>query len=218
MLKIENMTLVTRETLLEDASATFELGLAYGLVAPNGSGKTTLLRVLAGLTREREGVVYLEENNKILDLVSSRRRIFYYESSAWLDKHLSAWDYLQFINEKWANSKVDVNEVIKYWDLGEFAKLPIRKYSLGMKQKAVLAMYAVSNTDYWLMDEPMNGLDEKNQKQFIGFMREAKQRGVCIIFSSHQNDNLHSIADKVYYIADKTLTDTAEDIPKGEHK
>ncbi|MBC2170017.1 ABC transporter ATP-binding protein [Listeria booriae] len=211
MLKIENLTLITREKLLENVNAEFELGSANGLVAPNGSGKTTLLRVLAGLTKAEAGKVYLEEDSKVLDLVSSRKKIFYYESSDWLDKHLSAWDYLQFVNDRWADSKVDVNEVVDYWELNEFVKLPIRKYSLGMKQKTVLAMYAVSNTDYWLMDEPMNGLDEANQTRFIEFMKEAKRRGTCIVFSSHQNDSLHSISDKVYYISDKKLCETTTD-------
>ncbi|AQY52258.1 ABC transporter ATP-binding protein [Listeria weihenstephanensis FSL R9-0317] len=211
MLKIENLTLTTREKLLEEVNAEFELGSAYGLVAPNGSGKTTLLRVLAGLTKAEAGRIYLEEDNEVLDLVSSRKKIFYYETSDWLDRHLSAWDYLQFVNEKWADGKVDIEEIIKYWDLSDFVKLPIRKYSLGMKQKTVLAMYAVSNTNYWLMDEPMNGLDEANQKRFTGFMEESKKRGTCIIFSSHQNDSLHSISDKIYYISNKKLSDTARE-------
>ncbi|WP_137657509.1 ATP-binding cassette domain-containing protein [Listeria newyorkensis] len=211
MLKIENLTVITREKLLEDVNADFELGSAYGLVAPNGSGKTTLLRVLAGLTKAEAGKVYLEEDGKVLDLVLSRKKIFYYESSDWLDKHLSAWDYLQFVNDKWANGKVNVNDVVDYWELNEFVKLPIRKYSLGMKQKTILAMYAVSNTDYWLMDEPMNGLDEANQKRFIEFMEEAKQRGTCIVFSSHQNDSLHSISDEIYYISNKKLRETTMD-------
>lgn len=211
MLKIENLTLITREKLLEDVNADFELGSAYGLVAPNGSGKTTLLRVLAGLTKAEAGKVYLEEDGKVLDLVLSRKKIFYYESSDWLDKHLSAWDYLQFVNDKWADGKVNVNDVVDYWELSEFVKLPIRKYSLGMKQKTILAMYAVSNTDYWLMDEPMNGLDEANQKRFIGFMEEAKKRGICMVFSSHQNDSLHSISDKIYYISNKKLRETTMD-------
>lgn len=211
MLKIENLTVITREKLLEDVNADFELGSAYGLVAPNGSGKTTLLRVLAGLTKAEAGKVYLEEDGKVLDLVLSRKKIFYYESSDWLDKHLSAWDYLQFVNDKWADGKVNVNDVVDYWELSEFVKLPIRKYSLGMKQKTILAMYAVSNTDYWLMDEPMNGLDEANQKRFIGFMEEAKKRGICMVFSSHQNDSLHSISDKIYYISNKKLRETTMD-------
>ncbi|AQY52262.1 ABC transporter ATP-binding protein [Listeria weihenstephanensis FSL R9-0317] len=207
MLKVENLTMVAREMLLKDMNAEFEGGKAYGIVATNGSGKTTLLRILAGLTKAQNGTVYVVDNGKRLELVATRKKLFYYETSDWLDGHLSGLDYLEFVNASWADNETNIGEVIQYWDLDEFVRLPIRNYSLGMKQRIVLAMYAVSNTDYWLMDEPMNGLDEANQKRFIEFMSEAKQQGKCIIFSSHQNDNLHSISDKVHYIINKEWSD-----------
>ncbi|MBC6310279.1 ABC transporter ATP-binding protein [Listeria sp. FSL L7-1582] len=209
MLKVRNLSISVRETLLEGMNAEFESGLVYGIVATNGSGKTTLLRILAGLTKAQKGVVYLEDDGEKLDLVTTRKKIFYYETSDWLDGHLSALDYLKFVNASWANNGADIDAVIRYWGLEEFVKVPIRKYSLGMKQKTILAMYAVSNTDYWLMDEPMNGLDDANQKRFIGFMEEARKQGKCIIFSSHQNDLLHDISDNVCYITNKKWMDTA---------
>ncbi|EUJ48930.1 ABC transporter ATP-binding protein [Paenilisteria rocourtiae] len=212
MLQVENLSITLRERLLEDMNAEFHRGMAYGIVATNGSGKTTLLRILAGLMRTQRGAIYMEESGKRLNLVEIRKKLFYYETSDWLDGHLSALDYLEFVNTSWAGNKADIDEIIEYWGLGQFVKLPIRKYSLGMKQKTLLAMYAASSTDYWLMDEPMNGLDDANQKRFIEFMKGAREQGKCIIFSSHQNDILHEISDKVYYITNKKWIDTAEDV------
>lgn len=209
MLKVQNLSMSARETLLEDMNAEFESGVVYGIVATNGSGKTTLLRILAGLTKAQSGAVYLEDSSGKIDLVTTRKKIFYYETSDWLDGHLSALDYLKFVNASWADNKADIGAITGYWGLEEFVKLPIRKYSLGMKQKTILAMYEASNTDYWLMDEPMNGLDDANQKRFIGFMAEARKQGKCIIFSSHQNDMLHDISDKVCYITNRRWAETA---------
>lgn len=209
MLKVQNLSMSARETLLEDMNAEFESGVVYGIVATNGSGKTTLLRILAGLTKAQSGAVYLEDSSGKIDLVTTRKKIFYYETSDWLDGHLSALDYLKFVNASWADNKADIGAIIGYWGLEEFVKLPIRKYSLGMKQKTILAMYETSNTDYWLMDEPMNGLDDANQKRFIGFMEAARKQGKCIIFSSHQNDILHDISDKVCFITNRKWAETA---------
>ncbi|MBC1502070.1 ABC transporter ATP-binding protein [Listeria weihenstephanensis] len=214
MLKVENLTMVARETLLEGMNAEFVGGYAYGIVATNGSGKTTLLRILAGLTKAQSGSVYLTDNGKRLDLITTRKKLFYYETSDWLDGHLSGLDYLEFVNSGWADNNGNIDEIIQYWDLAEFVKLPIRKYSLGMKQKIILAMYAVSDTDYWLMDEPMNGLDEANQKRFIKSIDKARKQGKCIVFSLHQNDVLHNISDRVHYIANKKWSDTNNETAK----
>lgn len=76
MLKVQNLSMSARETLLEDMNTEFESGVVYGIVATNGSGKTTLLRILAGLTKAQSGAVYLEDSSGKIDLVTTRKKDF----------------------------------------------------------------------------------------------------------------------------------------------
>ncbi|EUJ26934.1 ABC transporter ATP-binding protein [Listeria floridensis FSL S10-1187] len=216
MIQIRDLEIVTREKLIEKGSFQFHEGMIYGLSAPNGSGKTTLLRVIAGLTAARNGEIYFEQEGIRLNRKEIAQRLFYYETTEWLDKNLSALDYLKFVGKMWHHDVHQLHSIIHFWEMEEFVRLPIRKYSLGMKQKTVLAMYAYSHTDYWLMDEPTNGLDTVNQERFIQFVKEAKEKGKTVIFSSHLNDQLYAITDETIYIMQQQLM-SSKDGWRGGH-
>ncbi|MCJ7842606.1 ABC transporter ATP-binding protein [Lederbergia sp. NSJ-179] len=206
MLKIQNLDLITRERLLYGANMDLEKGVVYGLSARNGSGKTTLLRTISGLRSESTGSISIQEEDKTLDLVESKRQLFYYETSEWLDLNISGWDYLKFIEFTWKNNPyMTINELIAFWEMDNYIKLPIRKYSLGMKQKVLLSMYGISGAAYLLLDEPTIGLDTKSLKLFEKFIIRAKNNGACVLFSSHQNDSVYSVCDYIYEMEDRSL-------------
>src|SRR5690606_41056363 len=94
---------------------------------------------------------------------------------------------------------------ISFWEMDSYIKTPIKKYSLGMKQKVLLAMYRVSGATYWLLDEPTIGLDTNSLQKFETYLLEAKEDGACILFSSHQNDSLYAVCDYMYEMKDGSL-------------
>lgn len=206
MIKIQSLDLTTRETLLYGANMDLEKGLVYGLSARNGTGKTTLLRTISGLRSESSGSISIQENGKELEFPNSKRYIFYYETAEWFDLNLSGWDYLNFIESTWTNkSYMSIEEVITYWEMDNYIKLPIRKYSLGMKQKVLLSMYGVSGAGYLLLDEPTIGLDTNSLKLFEEFIKKVKSNGACVLFSSHQNDSIYAVCDYIYEMENKSL-------------
>ncbi|WP_261807441.1 ATP-binding cassette domain-containing protein [Lapidilactobacillus luobeiensis] len=187
----------------------------YGLVATNGSGKTTLLRTIAGLLPLKSGEIYLtaDQTNERLPTLTKKKNLFYFETGEWFDGNLTAADYLKFVAKQWQGNSQLIEKAVDFWEMRPFLRRPIRKYSLGMKQKTVLALYYVANTPYWLMDEPTLGLDLDSQARFISFMKAAKQRGTSILFSSHQNDSLLSVAD-TFYILDKQQLVASAELPR----
>jgi ABC-2 type transport system ATP-binding protein len=205
MLKVSEMDLITRETLLYGANMSLEKGTVYGLSARNGSGKTTLLRTISGLRSESKGSISIQDKNQTLSLVEVKKQLFYYETIEWFDPNISGWDYLTFIQSSWKNDTTSIDEIISFWEMDHYIKMPIKKYSLGMKQKVLLAMYSVSGAKYWLFDEPTIGLDTNSMKKFETYILEAKRKGTCILFSSHHNDSLFSVCDYIYEIEDRTL-------------
>lgn len=195
------------EILLYSVDFNLESSTIYGLSAYNGAGKTTLLRTLAGLRNEPEGRASLMVEGKMVAMGHEKKSIFYFETSDWFDTCLSGRDYLNFISAMW-NKDIKKNEmdtIIDFWELTAFVDKPIKKYSLGMKQKLLLSLYAVSNTDLWLMDEPTIGLDKTSCEKFNQFLYEAKQKGKSVFFASHHDDSLYATCDYIYEIIDKNL-------------
>ncbi|WKA56568.1 ATP-binding cassette domain-containing protein [Planococcus shixiaomingii] len=205
MLAVNDIHLKTKETLLYGATMQLEKGTIYGLSARNGSGKTTLLRTISGLRSEPLGSISIQENGQPLSALEVKKQLFYFETVEWFDPNLSGWDYLRFTQATWNQSDQPIDEIVSFWEMDSYIKTPIKKYSLGMKQKVLLAMYGVSGASYWLLDEPTIGLDTNSLKKFEAYLLEAKQDGACILFSSHQNDSLYAVCDYMYEMENGSL-------------
>ena len=186
MITLNQVRLKTREMILKDIDFTFEKGNIYGMVAINGSGKTTLFRAISRLISVNGGQIIAPSS------------LFYYETIEWFDGNLSGIDYLLYIKNVW-NSSQNLEQEIEYWEMSDYIHLPIRKYSLGMKQRLLIAMYFMSQADCWLMDEITNGLDEYYRTKFFNRLKVI-QTEQLIIISSHYKEELMDVCDKIVKI------------------
>ena len=186
MITLNQVRLKTREMILKDIDFTFEKGNIYGMVAINGSGKTTLFRAISQLISVNSGHIIAPSS------------LFYYETIEWFDGNLSGKDYLLYIKNVW-NSSQNLEQEIEYWEMSDYIHLPIRKYSLGMKQRLLIAMYFMSQADCWLMDEITNGLDEYYRTKFFNRLTEIHSQQLIII-SSHYKEELMNVCDKIVKI------------------
>ena len=186
MITLNQVRLKTREMILNDIDFTFEKGNIYGMVAINGSGKTTLFRAISRLISVNSGQIIAPSS------------LFYYETIEWFDGNLSGIDYLLYIKNVW-NSSQNLENEIEYWEMSDYIHLPIRKYSLGMKQRLLIAMYFMSQADCWLMDEITNGLDEYYRTKFFNRLKEIQTQQLIIV-SSHYKEELMDVCDKIVKI------------------
>lgn len=187
MLQLTHVTLKTRQVILQDADFTFKKGRIYGLLAINGSGKTTLFRAMSKLLPLSSGHIAVSPS------------LFYYESVEWLDGNLSGMDYLCLIKNIW-KSDLNLRDEITYWEMSDYISLPIRKYSLGMKQCLVIAMYFLSQAKCWLMDEITNGLDEYYRQKFFDRLAQINRQEQLVLLSSHYKEELVEICDSMVTI------------------
>ena len=186
MITLNQVRLKTREMILKDIDFTFEKGNIYGMVAINGSGKTTLFRAISQLISVNSGKIIAPSS------------LFYYETIEWFDGNLSGIDYLLYVKNVW-NSSQNLEHEIEYWEMSDYIHLPIRKYSLGMKQRLLIAMYFMSQAECWLMDEITNGLDEYYRTKFFNRLKEIQTQQLMII-SSHYKEELMDVCDKIVKI------------------
>ena len=187
MITLSNVTIKTRQTIIKNIDFTFNKGNIYGIVAINGSGKTTLFRAISQLIPVNSG--------NIITLSS----LFYYENIEWFDLNLSGIDYLNYIKNIWKSTQ-NLNDEIDFWEMNDFIYLPIRKYSLGMKQRLLIAMYFISQAECWLMDEITNGLDEYFRTKFFNRIDELNRDNHLIILTSHYKEDLNKVCDKLLTI------------------
>ena len=108
-------------------------------MAENGAGKSTFLKALTQLVNYKGAITF--DN---MPFNQAKEKIFFFEENNWMDSNLNSLDYLQFVKDSW-HSQHDIDTELNFWGIDQFAKVPIKKYSLGMKQKLIIAMYLVSD-------------------------------------------------------------------------
>lgn len=202
MIQLKNITIETRHSILRNVSFDFLDGKIYGIVAENGSGKTTLFRNLVNLRNLESGEILYDD----CPYEQMSKNVFYFEDIEWLDGNLNGLDYLKFVKKMW-NSNVEIEEVIKKCNMNEYIKVPIRKYSLGMKKRLIIGMYLISDAKFMIMDEITNGLDEQSRKIFFNYLHELKDQGKLLLISSHYKDEIVKQCDVVLQIQNENLVE-----------
>jgi ABC-2 type transport system ATP-binding protein len=198
MLEIKGLDIKTNTLLIEHMNVTFSRSSINGISAPNGSGKSTLFRTICGLRSEKKGSIKITESSTAIREV--KKQIFYFELSAWFDSSLTGMDYLLLYCSQWRSEKSRIAEAIQLWSMEKYIHNSIKKYSLGMKQKLLLALYYVSDANYWILDEPTIALDKTSVKILEKHLIEQKEAGKCILFSAHESDDFYKICDHKYTI------------------
>src|SRR5574344_285042 len=147
-------------TILDDINLKFENGKVYGFVGRNGSGKTMLFRAVSGLMNIDSGKIVLDDKilHKDMEVLPSLGLII---ENAGLFGEYTGYKNLKLlanINKKIGDK--EIKEAILSVGLDPDDKRTYKKYSLGMKQRLVIAQAIMEKPDIILLDEPTNSLDE----------------------------------------------------------
>lgn len=183
--------------VLNNINLCFESGKVYGLKGRNGSGKTMLLRAISGLILPDSGTIKIDD--KILgdDLSFPPSVGVLIENPGYIPE-LSGKENLKNIADiKGVISDKEINEIMKYFDLEPESKKPVKKYSLGMKQKLGLCMAFMEDSELVLLDEPMNALDEKAVNDLKDLILKKENEGKLIIIASHDLEDLEELTNEI---------------------
>lgn len=112
-------------------------------------------------------------------------------------------DYLKLVKQLW-QSQVNIAEEIHYWRMTDYIKRPIKNYSLGMKQKLLIAMYIISDASYLFMDEISNGLDDNSRQKLLDRLQVLSVTK-CILLTSHYRGEIAPIADQILELKNQTM-------------
>ena len=195
------------KTILSDINLDLKSGTVYGFVGRNGSGKTMLFRALAGLMNIDSGEIVYQ--GKVLHKdISIPPNLGIVLENAGLYPEFTGFKNLQLLAK--LNGKIDDNaivEAIKRVGLDPYDKRTYRKYSLGMKQRIIIAQAIMEKPDIIMLDEPTNALDESGVSEIRNIILQEKERGALVLLASHNKEDITLLADKVYFMDNGLLSE-----------
>lgn len=194
-----------KKEVLKGVSLTCEGGKIYGIVGHNGSGKTVLFKSICGFFRCDEGEIRMDGKRmgKDLDMLETAGIII--EEPGFL-RHWSGYHNLEFLYTiRHKNDKAYIKSILKKVGLDPQSRMPVGKYSLGMRQRLAIGQAIMENPEILILDEPMNGLDKNGVQEMRMLFEELKKEGKLIILASHNREDIDVLCDEVYEMENGVL-------------
>lgn len=181
-----------------------ENGQVIGILGPNGAGKTTLLRMLAGIMEQTSGNVEIDEQNYKNNPIDIKRKIGFLSGNTKLYNRLTPHELIQMCGKLYGIEKNLINqrekEILKLLNLDDIQNSKIGNLSTGQTQRVGIARLLVHNPKYYILDEATTGLDIISSQIILDFIKEEKQKGKTILYSTHYMEEAENICDKVLMI------------------
>ena len=174
----------------------------FGLIGPNGAGKTTALRIVSTLLLPTSGTVRVFGLDVVEEAAEVRKIITYLPEEAGAYRHLSGWEYLEFMAKFNAKDKSEVRRMVEeaaeITGLGERLKDKTKGYSKGMKRRLLVARALMTRPRLAVLDEPTSGLDVLHAFHVREIIkRYVKEHGVTVLLSSHNMLEVEHLCDRV---------------------
>ena len=181
-------------------------GEILGILGPNGAGKTTLLRMLGCLMEATQGRVLItdKEGVEITDKESLKRKIGYLSENTKLYGRFSVRELLTLFAQIYgfADNEIEqrIQSICDLLQMEEFIDNRVEKLSTGQKQRTSIARCLVHNPDIYIFDEPTLGLDIISSKAIIDFMKQERERGKTVLYSTHYMEEAEFMCDRIVMI------------------
>lgn len=191
---------------VDHVSIKVNRGDIYGFIGENGAGKTTLMRMVCGLADPTAGDITLFGSN---DLVSQRHKVGCTIENPALFPAMTAMENMEAqrlllgIKDKSISSKL-----LDMAGISGTGKKKAKDFSLGMKQRLMIALALLGDPEFLVLDEPTNGLDPMGIKEVRDVLQHLnKERGIAILVSSHILGELEKMATRYGVISNGKMVD-----------
>ena len=187
-------------------------GEIYGLLGANGAGKTTTLRMLATILAPSEGTAIVAGFDVTKEPQKVRAHVGFLSAATALYGRLSAQEMVEYfgrlhgLEERTLQRRID--EIFERLEMNDFRDRRCDKLSTGMKQNASIARTLVHDPSVMIFDEPTLGLDVMAARTIVAFIRECRESGKTVVFSTHVMSEVEKLCDHIGIIHDgKLLTE-----------
>ncbi|MDD7391144.1 MAG: ATP-binding cassette domain-containing protein [Lachnospiraceae bacterium] len=199
MIRIDNVSLTrNKKKILTNISLEMECGKIYGLVGNNGSGKTMLMKCICGFIHPDTGTITAFGKNigKDVDYIPHTGIII--ETPGFIPFYSGLQNLKVLAGIQNIITIEQVKKSMQQVGLDPDNKLPVKKYSLGMRQRLGLAQAIMEDPSILILDEPTNSLDKHGIKEIHSLLLSLKKRNKLILIASHNNEDIHALCDEIY--------------------
>ena len=188
-----------------DVGFTARDGEVTGLLGPNGAGKSTTMRMLYGLMAPEAGSIEIDGVDVRKDPMGAQARLGALPDSHALYPRLTGRENIRYfarlrgIDPMTAASRTE--DFLRLLEMGGFVDRRAKGYSHGERSRVLLARALVHDPQNVVLDEPTNGLDVMSTRRMRGMIRELRERGRAVLFSSHIMQEVSLLCDRIVIIA-----------------
>ncbi len=197
---------------LRDLALTVEDGEIYGFLGPNGAGKSTTINVLLDFVRPTAGTATVLGMDAQAESRTVRSRVGVLPEGFSVYDRLTGRQHVEFAAES-KDANDDPDAILDRVGIPDAADRKAGGYSKGMRQRLALGMALVGEPDLLVLDEPSTGLDPNGAREMRDVVREERDRGATVFFSSHVLGQVEAVCDRVGILRDGHLV--AEDSIEG---
>ena len=206
IIELENVSKsFSRHRVLDGVSLTVEAGTTIGVVGSNGSGKSVLFQIICGFYTPDSGSVRVrgETLGKGRDFPENIGVLINAPGFIGPDTGIQNLRYLAAIRGIIGDR--EILDAMRKVGLDPEDRTKVEHYSLGMKQKLALAQAIMEGQDILILDVPFNALDYKTYNDVKEIIRILQAEGKTILLTSHNYEDLESLCQKIYVMADGRL-------------
>lgn len=186
---------------VDDVTFECRKGEIFGLLGPNGAGKTTTLMMITTILKPDGGKVEVNGFDVATNPEGARMQFGFVSSEAALYDLLTPRETLAFVGKlsKCPKEKLSarIDELIHLLDMTSFADTRCQALSTGMKQRVAIARALVHDPPVIIMDEPTSGLDVPTMQSVYQLVRQCKEMGKCVLFSTHIMNEAEKLCDRI---------------------
>lgn len=174
------------------------------LLGVNGAGKTTTMRILSTIFLPQSGNAWIEGYSVLSQGGQARQNLGFLSGDTGLYARLTPREFIQYFGRLYGIPDGVIlrrtAEMAALLDMNEFLDKKMEFLSTGMKQKVSIVRSIIHDPPVMIFDEPTAGLDILTARNIIAFIRDCKQRGKCVLFSTHIMREAERLADRVILI------------------
>lgn len=206
-----------KKEILHGVSLAVGSGEIIGLLGPNGAGKTTLIKLICGLGRTTQGELRLKgelvtmqrttEQKQLIGLVPQENN---------MERELTVRESMICYGELYGvpNAKQRAEEVLRGFNMAEWADKRPEMLSGGMHRRAMIARAYMPSPEIMILDEPSVGLDPMMRQEIWAQVRRLKQAGTTILLTTHYMEEAEELCNRIAIMEDGRIlmTDTTNGI------
>lgn len=186
-------------TAVDDISFSCKPGRVFSLLGPNGAGKTTTLRMISTIFKPTSGSIKIAGVDAVAHPREAREKIGFLTGSTGLYARLTPNELIKYFADLYKIPKKEFEERKDYLytllDMNDFQGKRIGKLSTGMKQKVSICRTMIHDPEVVVFDEPTSGLDVITAENIIELIKNCKNEGKTVIFSSHIMSEVNLLCD-----------------------